>query len=285
MNLKQRHCLLFLFAASVACGVFFFFLRALPQASMSLGVYEAYRRGGNFYRGVDRAALHVDERWLAALLFERWRPALERDARARSFDPFEKALSSSWGVPDVFSLPVATRVGDRLGYEISPSYRMFLRDPWDDLLLRALYCDVYGYTPQDFQVLGRLVPDQGYTDTHVLLALLFLRENGCYDTPERERAMRSVVERVSQAAENDKEWSDLYSERIAFLYFAGEGERVKPEWIRRIVAAQERGGGFRDPLFGDEPNAHSTGLSLLVFRYFLEQAKEPSFFAPLDEKR
>lgn len=286
MMSKKKYLLIFLLV-SVAGLVGFsgMFLRAFPQTSQPLRIYEAYRRGGEFYREVDKAALQIDERWLAALLFDRWHPAPVGDAGSTSSDPFEKVLSSSREASDVFSSPVPTLVGERLGYEISPQYQAFLRDPWDDLLLRALYCDRYAYAQQDFQALGALAPDQGYTDTHVLLALLFLRENGCYETPEREKAIAWTVDRVSRAAENDTKWSDLYSERIVFLYFAGEGDRVKPQWIELILNAQGHDGGFRDSLFGEKPNAHSTGLSLLALRYFLEQQGKPSFLAPLDEER
>lgn len=275
---KLTSVLLFSVVAIVAA----FFREDLSHLAGRLALYESYRDGGRFYAAADRSAFRTDERWLTALLFDHMRGAMRGDVRGVPGDPFEKALGEDRRSWKVFASTDPVAMEDRFGYAVGNDYRRFLEDPWDDLLLRALYCDVYGYSDEDFRILGTLRPDGGYTDTHVLLALLFLRENGCYERPERDSATGTLIGMLVRAAEKETGWSDLFSERVVFLYWAGAGDRVKPEWIDRIVAAQGADGGWADAAWGEGSNPHSTGLSLLSIRYFLEGNDRPEFLSPLD---
>ncbi len=282
MTTRNRKIIAAFFAFVFLIAGAWLFREPLSRVAERLSIYTAYRDGGNFYRTAERSDFRTDERWLHALLFDHMREGMRGDARHLPGDPFDKVLGESRRAWKVFPFAGPVSMGNRQGYAVGTDYRSFMQDPWDDLVLRSLYCDVYGYSDEDFRVLGTLSPDGGYTDTHVLLALLFLRENGCYDRPEREFAIRTVSDMLVRAAEQDGDWSDLFSERIVFLYWAGEGARVKPEWIDRIVSAQEQDGGWADEAWGEGSNPHSTGLSMLALRYFLEEKGSAEFLSPLD---
>lgn len=279
---RSRAIILTAVSCSVLIMVAFIFRVPLDHARDRLSLYTTYREGGNFYRNAARSTFAADERWLYALLFDHMKASLRGKARGVSGDPFDKVLGERFRSWKVFPFSKPVSMGSREGYAVATQYRPFMEDPLDDIVLRSLYCDVYGYSDADFRVLGSLSPDRGYTDTHVLLSLLFLRENGCFARPERDAAIAHVSERVVRAAGEDKIWSDLFSERVVFLYWAGEGERVKPEWISAIARAQQGDGGWADPLWGETSNPHSTGLSMLALRYFLEGGKSVRFLSPLE---
>lgn len=282
MTKKNRTIILASLSFALLLATSLSFREPLSRVAEQLSLYTAYRDGGNFYRTRDRSEFRTDERWLHALLFDHMRAGMRGDARHIPNDPFDKVLGKNHRSWKVFPFSGPVSMGPRQGYAVGTDYQSFIQDPWDDLVLRSLYCDVYGYSDEDFRVLGSLSPDGGYTDTHVLLALLFLRENGCYDRPERDFAIGKVSDMLVRAAEEDESWSDLFSERIVFLYWAGEGERVKPEWIDRIVRAQAADGGWADASWGEGSNPHSTGLSMLAIRYFLEGSGRVGFLSPLE---
>ncbi len=263
-------------------GALFSYRDALSVMADDFSLYVKYRAGADFYRDHSGNDFRTDERWLSALLFEYRRTILSGEVERVSHDPFLRVLGERKRSFSVFDSMDPVRSESGYGYRVSSEYRRFLVDPWDEILLKPLYCDVYGYSDRDFSALASIPLDGGYADTHKLLGLLFLREQGCYDRAMLDRMIRQGSERIAGSAESDAGWSDLSSERIVFLYWAGEGSLVKREWVERIADAQGSDGGWSDPDFGSGSNAHSTGLSLLAIRYFLEGKTPVSFFAPLD---
>lgn len=146
---------------------------------------------------------------------------------------------------------------------------------WDPTLLKALYCKKADYDDADFQTLSALKNRGGYYDNHYILGLLFLRENHCYsqDIVSHEIATTAAV--LIQSESEDKEFSDLFAERIVMLYWAGYGSQVKKEWIDTIANSFDDVYGWNDK--GNIHFAgHPTGLSLLALIYYSEgKDKQP----------
>ncbi len=271
--------------AILCSGVVFSYRDALSGAADRFSLYVDYRAGADFYRTHSEKDFRTDERWLSALLFG-YRNAIGRgDAEPMARDPFLRVLGEHKRALSVFETPDPIRTEDGYDYRIKGEYRRFLVDPWDAMLLRALYCRIYGYSDADFSALASVPLDGKYADTHKLLGLLLLREQRCYDQDILDRMIRQGAEHIARSAAADQQWSDLFSERIVFLYWAGEGSLVKRDWIDRIAEAQGREGGWTDPTWGADPNAHSTGLSMLAIRYFLEGKEKVEFLAPFDVSR
>jgi hypothetical protein len=119
--------------------------------------------------------------------------------------------------------------------------------------------------------------------THQLFALYFYRKfNG--NTPELDRLMDRVENRIAAEAAFDFRVTDLYLQRIAFLLAAGRPDLVKPRWVERALTAQQSDGGwfynwygwgphpFTYTLSDDQSAAHSTAqgmwlMNLLKYRY------------------
>ncbi|MCG8568647.1 MAG: DUF4735 domain-containing protein [Spirochaetes bacterium] len=159
-------------------------------------------------------------------------------------------------------------------YSVNPKYQKYLEEPWDDLILKALYSDLLGFTDRDFYLIYSLRSNTGdYTDTHVLLALLLVKENQGYKKQRLETGITKIVKTLLKKQKNQPDNIDLFAERIVFLYWAGYGHKIKPEWIDRIKKMQNPDQGWGD----DGSDAHATGLALLSIAYF-EEGKRKQFF-------
>jgi hypothetical protein len=111
--------------------------------------------------------------------------------------------------------------------------------------------------------------------THQLFALYFYRKSKG-STPELDRLMREIEERIAWEASIDFRVTDLYLQRLAFLLAAGRPDLIRPRWVERAFAAQQSDGGWlenwhgwtRTPYrfsFGDElPTAHSTAQGMWI---------------------
>jgi hypothetical protein len=134
----------------------------------------------------------------------------------------------------------------------------------DLITVPALYCDRLGL-PDDYPAkLEKAVSRGGYMLTHVLLALIWIHENGCeLQLPE------SFIEEVYHAnaalINDDPVVDDLELEAAAFLYLAGQGALVDNAFIERVIAVQNDDGGWRySSDVPGESNWHPTILGLLL---------------------
>lgn len=100
----------------------------------------------------------------------------------------------------------------------------------DEVLLRALYCDVNGYSELDYYML-QLMQDSigGYGDTHFLLGLLLLESQGCGNSLIISKDLSQVVSSILEAQRDDTIFNDLYAERIVFLTWSGNIEFIEHE--------------------------------------------------------
>jgi hypothetical protein len=163
-------------------------------------------------------------------------------------------------------------------YELNSPYHLFLEEPWDDVILRALYCDISGYDDTDFSVLKSVkTGDGGYWDTHVLLGLLLLQENRCYNPEKIREQIGQVAEQIIAAQQKDRIFSDLFAERIVFLYWAGYGNAIRKEWTDMVKENLTQDPGWRmENTFSS--SAHTTGLALLSMIYYREGENKQPFY-------
>jgi hypothetical protein len=149
---------------------------------------------------------------------------------------------------------------------------------------------LHGLSPSDeplsaVELADMFSPDKFRTGraTHQLLALYLYRKfNG--STPELERIMDRIENRIAAEAAFDFRVTDLYLQRIAFLLAAGRPDLVKPRWVERALTAQQSDGGWYYNWYGwgphpftytfsdDQSVAHSTAQGIwlthmLKYRY------------------
>ncbi|MBI5533968.1 MAG: hypothetical protein HY898_14700 [Deltaproteobacteria bacterium] len=145
---------------------------------------------------------------------------------------------------------------------------------------RAFHCDLLRYGRSDVdQLLDARDHQGGYEDTHVVIGLLLVRDNGCYDPEVLDKHVAAVAETLLAAQRNDEEFSDLYAERVVCLYWAGFGGAVRPEWMDRIRRSQNADGGWGlRP--GEPSHPHTTANAALALTYYLEGKPAQATFYP-----
>lgn len=194
---------------------------------------------------------------------------------AHAGNPFIRLINKSKYIADLkFSKP------EDGSYKINPEYKFALKYKLDSIVLRALYCDIDGYSDEDFSVLQTLnVGDGGYEDTHFLLSLLFLKINGCYEKNKIEKSIAAVVTPIISAEKNDRYFTDLYAERIVMLYWAGYGRSVQRSWVDVVKNNfNSDDPGWKIDKFFFYSDSHPTGLALLSLIYYLEGKSEQNFY-------
>jgi hypothetical protein len=189
-------------------------------------------------------------------------------------DPFIRFLNKEKYITSLkFSKPENDSYKVNSEYEFAITYRL------DGIVLKALYCDITGYNDEDFSVLQTLNHGGGsYEDTHFLLALLYLKENGCYDKNKIEKLIEEAVGSIINAEKNDTSFSDLYAERIVILYWAGYGRSVERYWIDTVKNNFTDDPGWRINKFLLFSSSHPTGLALLSLIYYLEDKPQQFFY-------
>lgn len=140
----------------------------------------------------------------------------------------------------------------------------FDSDARAQVMFPALYCDQRPISPSFY---ARVFWDSvrgGYDLTHAVLALEWARENGCI-TGEREWAAlrEEQIRRMLAETEREAGDDDLFFERLAFLFYVGAGEWVKPDWVERVAKAQRTDGGWGQVL-GEDSNDHASFLAFWV---------------------
>jgi hypothetical protein len=126
---------------------------------------------------------------------------------------------------------------------------------------------LYGISPTAVhlpaaEVADMFSPDKFRTGraTHQLFALYLYRKfNG--DTPELDRTMGQIEERIATEADFDFRVTDLYLQRIAFLLAVGRPDLVKPRWVERALAAEQGDGGWLYGWHGWQPHPTSYEFS------------------------
>ena len=198
------------------------------------------------------------------------------DCASLSIEPGMKALGSSF----VDAWKVEANI---LGKMVDPAMPT---NAASDQELRSL--DEYqrwilhGAAPNDVPLSPRerddmFSPDNYRTGkaTHQLFALCFYRKSKG-STPELDRLMQEIEERIAWEAAIDFRVTDLYLQRLAFLLAAGRPDLIRPRWVERAFAAQQIDGGWleswhgwsRTPYrfsFGDGlPTAHATAQGMWI---------------------
>jgi len=142
----------------------------------------------------------------------------------------------------------------------NPTYAEDLKRVKNDLdiiTLPALYCDRLDLPSDYLRVLEEGVSSGGYKLTHVLLAWIWIQENGCeLELPDG--FIEDMYHDNAALINNDPIVTDLELEAAAFLCLAGQSELIDDSFIERVIASQDIDGGW-----GSSKRWHTTILGLL----------------------
>jgi len=139
--------------------------------------------------------------------------------------------------------------------------------PSDIIIVHALYCDRMGL-PLDYpRMLDREAREGGYHLTHVLLAWIWVQENGC-ELALPDGFIDEIYSANAAIINNDpKTVNDLKLEAAAFLYLAGQGDLVDDSFVERVIASQNGDGSWGHSSNDQDAEYlhwHSTILGLML---------------------
>jgi len=137
----------------------------------------------------------------------------------------------------------------------------------DIITIPALYCDRLDLPSDYSMVLEEGVSHGDYQLTHVLLAWIWIQENGCeLELPDG--FIEDMYNANAALINTDPIVTDLELEAAAFLCLAGQSELIDDSFIERVIASQDIDGGWE----GANARWHTTILGLL----FLLHVEFPS---------
>jgi hypothetical protein len=139
--------------------------------------------------------------------------------------------------------------------------------PSDIVIVHALYCDRLGL-PVDYpRMLEREASQGGYHLTHVLLAWIWVQENGC-ELALPDGFIDELYSANAAIINSDPTTvDDLKLEAAAFLYLAGQGDLVDDSFVERVIASQNGDGSWGHSSNDQDAEYlhwHSTILGLML---------------------
>lgn len=135
-------------------------------------------------------------------------------------------------------------------------------DPMSWVTVYSANCD-HTPLPKDFWTrVKQNYSHGGYEMTHIVLALSFMKDNGCTIPEEAEEIEREVIAAMARLADDPGTNADLRYESIAFMMLAGSYDTVKREWIEKVLSEQRPDGSWSFTLNDGRSNDHATTLAL-----------------------
>jgi hypothetical protein len=168
-------------------------------------------------------------------------------------------------------LRVFRRIAD-YNNQLQPGDLDAVTEDIDQVTVPALYCDRLGL-PSDYHTLLEGAMNVGsYMIPHVLLAVIWMQENGC-EVPMPDGFVENLYHANAALIKDDSVVDDLKLEAAAFLYIAGQGSLVGNAFIDRVLAVQnDDGGWFASSDTPDESYWHATILALMLLLHVEHQA-------------
>ena len=191
-------------------------------------------------------------------------------------------------------IPLWRRIADYDTSTVKPEDFDAVTDPLDRLTIPALFSDRKSL-PDDY--VDRLtnamatgfdaaskspdaanINDGAYLLTHALLATIWLQNNNCsLELPED---FTSTLYEMNAALIGDgQQVDDIQLETAAFLYEAGQGNLVNPNFEQNVIDAQFTDGGW----FADQEAPHKTDWhpSVLALMFLLHIAYPAESYPPM----
>jgi hypothetical protein len=186
------------------------------------------------------------------------------------------------------------RVADYNTSAVQPEDFNAVTDPLNRLTIPALYSDRRSL-PDDY--MDQLIDavDRGYisvtqsTDsgsfgdgayllTHVLLATIWLQENNC--SLQLSDDFTSSLYQINAALVGDgSQVDDIQLEAAAFLYQAGQGNLIHPDFAENVIAAQNPDGGWS--ISSGTPNDSDWHPSVLALMFLLFMQNPAASYPPM----
>lgn len=259
---------IFLVSIVLFVGLQFVFIRSTQLENKSLadnrrGQEEAFDRLPAEQRAIINAEKYLTDNLGAVATEQR----LILDYLQRKFDLDMKLNAGTSPITiktNADNYPLEIHFVERIAYPdklVSAKPRNVL-DPMSWVTVYSANCD-HTPLPKDFWTKVKQNYSQGgYEMTHILLALSFMKDNGCAVPDQAREIEREVIAAMIQLANDPATNADLRYESIAFIMLAGKYDSVNSEWIQKILSEQRPDGSWSFTLNDGKSNDHATTLAL-----------------------
>ena len=194
-------------------------------------------------------------------------------------------------------IPIWRRIADYDTSAVKPEDFDAVTDPLNRLTIPALFSDrkslpddyvdqltnavATGFDDVSKSTDSANINDGAYLLTHVLLATIWLQNNNCsLQLPE---GFTSDLYEMNAALIGDgSQVDDIQLEAAAFLYEAGQGNLVNPNFVQNVIDAQFTDGGwFADQEAPYHTDWHPSVLALMILLHVAHPAtSHPPMLAP-----
>lgn len=131
----------------------------------------------------------------------------------------------------------------------------------DAMTIRALYCNQFELGDDYIDLLKNEAGIGNYQASHALLALIWLRQNGCLKNINLSLVENLIIEANWTNIKVAEDWTDLKIESIAFLQEYGVEMEIK--LIEGLLKQQNPDGGF--PMKPDTLQSHTHTTILAIW--------------------
>lgn len=205
------------------------------------------------------------------------------DVSARRFQIPE--LSALWGQyqtalqqdPSV-ELRTYARVGDAAAQVSSADFQAL--QGLDVYTGPALHCRDHALPSGYADLLSNKLAAGGYDTSHVLLALMWIRDAGCENPTDPSFYETALAATAALIDDDHSVTNDLEIEAATFLAYLGEGARVPPEFASAVIANQQPSGTWSELDPDGQPNGHTTGLALWYLHELLLPGRATTMVNP-----
>lgn len=149
------------------------------------------------------------------------------------------------------------------------------------LTIASANCDRFPLPTNFWKSVDRQIVAGGYELTHIALALVLLRDNGCALPPIAATVEDRVVSGMLALADDAQTLADLRYESMVLLQMLGRHDLVKKDWINAVLAEQLPSGGWAAEANSTKESDHATVLAFwALLEYQYPESEEPLILRP-----
>lgn len=135
----------------------------------------------------------------------------------------------------------------------------------DSITIQGLYCDLFNVSSDSFfTLLESQLIGSDYRTTHALFAFNLALKNDCFEEALYLNTLKKFEERTNVMINDRSEWTDLHIETLAFMLEANM--KYKKSWIKQVLKAQQKDGGWKGKSSNETSNPHTTILAIWLIQ-------------------
>ena len=148
----------------------------------------------------------------------------------------------------------------------------------DSITVSALYSDQRALPDNYPYVLINAKNSGDYMMTHALLATIWLQENNC-NISLPDNFIEILYLDTAALTDRSLPVTDLALEAAAFLYMAGQGNLVNPDFVQNVIETQNYDGGWS--ISSDTPSGSNWHPSVLALMILLHIQNPATLYSPM----